>query len=74
MRTTYRTQRPTRPGSALARRAQLMSRHDLLKAAPSLGRQLVGHRFLDRRPLTGVGVHRPGPVCHSRREAGARAG
>ena len=37
MRTTYRTQRPTRPGSALARRAQLMSRHDLLKAAPSLG-------------------------------------
>ena len=37
MRTTFRTQRPTRPGSALATRAQLMSRHDLLKAAPSLG-------------------------------------
>ena len=37
MRTTFSTQKPHRPGSALASREQLLRRHDLLKASPSLG-------------------------------------
>lgn len=36
MRARFSTQQPHRPGSALSSREQLLRRHDLLKASPSL--------------------------------------
>ncbi len=44
MRTRFSTQKPhRRPGSALASREQLLRRHDLLKAGPSLGGGASGY-------------------------------
>jgi hypothetical protein len=36
MRARFSTQQPHRPGSALSNREQLLRRHDVLKASPSL--------------------------------------